>query len=82
MENLENNQTEVTTTEINTQEQEVSQKVEKELKTFTEEEVNKQLQSETDKVRTEYSKKNKSNGRRIKGIKTKRKDTGTNRIRE
>ncbi|APH24994.1 TPA: capsid assembly scaffolding protein Gp46 family protein [Clostridium botulinum] len=73
MENLENNQTEVTTTEINTQEQEVSQKVEKELKTFTEEEVNKQLQSETDKVRTEYSKKIKAMEEELKELKPKEK---------
>ncbi|WP_061330274.1 capsid assembly scaffolding protein Gp46 family protein, partial [Clostridium botulinum] len=47
--------------------------VEKELKTFTEEEVNKQLQSETDKVRTEYSKKIKAMEEELKELKPKEK---------
>lgn len=42
--------------------------MENETKTFTEEEVNKKLQSETDKVRTEYSKKIKEMENKIKEL--------------
>lgn len=79
MENLENNQTEVTTEqeqEVKTdvQEKEISQEIEKEeTKTFTEEEVNKQLQSETDRVRTEYSKKLKQMEEKLQELKPKEK---------
>ncbi|KEI79757.1 hypothetical protein N452_14640 [Clostridium botulinum A2 117] len=47
----------------------MSQEVEKEkVKTFTEEEVNKLKQSETDRVRTEYSKKIKAMENKIKEL--------------
>ncbi|MGU9539170.1 hypothetical protein ACQX0N_09340 [Clostridium tepidum] len=68
MENLENKQT----TEVNTkqQEQEVPQQ---EVKTFTEKELNKKLQSETDRVRTEYSKKIKQMEEELKELRPKEK---------
>ncbi|NFG97880.1 DUF4355 domain-containing protein [Clostridium sporogenes] len=71
MENLENKQT----TEVNT-EQENSQEVgidTQEVKTFTEEELQKKLQSETDKVRTEYSKKIKQMEEELKELRPKEK---------
>ncbi|NFR24920.1 capsid assembly scaffolding protein Gp46 family protein [Clostridium sporogenes] len=68
MENLENKQT-TETTEVNTeQEQEVSQEIEKETKTFTEEDLNKKIQSAEDRVRTEYSKKIKDMENKIKEL--------------
>lgn len=70
MENLEN-QTQETTTEVTTeQEQGVATK---EVKTFTEEDLNKKLQSETDRVRTEYSKKLKEMENKIKELTPKEK---------
>ncbi|MBZ1329052.1 hypothetical protein FDG42_04760 [Clostridium botulinum] len=53
-----------------TQEQEVKTDVQEkeEIKVFTEEELNKKLQSETDRVRTEYSKKLKEMENKIKEL--------------
>ncbi|NFS07363.1 DUF4355 domain-containing protein [Clostridium botulinum] len=54
----------------------MSQEVEKdnkEIKTFTEEELQKKLQSETDRVRTEYSKKIKAMEEELKELKPKEK---------
>ncbi|EPY6467464.1 capsid assembly scaffolding protein Gp46 family protein [Clostridium sporogenes] len=70
MENLENKQT----TEVNTeQEQEVSQEIEKETKTFTEEDLNKKIQSAEDRVRTEYSKKLKQMEEELEELRPKEK---------
>ncbi|NFQ02754.1 DUF4355 domain-containing protein [Clostridium sporogenes] len=73
MEKLENKQT-TETTEVNTeQEQEVSQEIEKETKTFTEEDLNKKIQSAEDRVRTEYSKKLKQMEEELEELRPKEK---------
>ncbi|MCR1933884.1 DUF4355 domain-containing protein [Clostridium tepidum] len=71
MENLENKQT----TEVNT-EQENSQEVgtdTQEVKTFTEEDLQKKIQSAEDRVRTEYSKKIKDMEEELEKLRPKEK---------
>lgn len=72
MENLENNQT-AETTEVSTEKQEQEVATKEETKTFTEEDLNKKIQSETDRVRTEYSKKIKQMEEELKELRPKEK---------
>lgn len=68
MENLENKINETTEEVIDKNDENKETQETVNVKTFTEEEVNKKLQSETDRVRTEYSKKIKEYEEKLKEL--------------
>lgn len=71
-----NEQVEVEETEKNEVKNNYGVKAENEIKSFAKEEVNKRVQSETDKVRTEYTKKIKVLEEELNGLKPTEKTEG------